>query len=179
MISIRKNVYVISGGPGFGKSSLINALKKKGFYCGEDVAREFIKEQIRIGGKTLPWNNRLEFSKIILKKRVKQYKDAPNGKICFFDRGILDLIGYIVKEGLKVPTEFYKVVEKYKYQEVTFFTPPWQKIFNKKSKRRESFNDAVAIHNSIKKVYKRLGYKTINLPKTSADKRAVFILSKI
>ena len=151
-------------------------MKKEGFYCGNDVAREFIEEQIRSGGKALPWDNRKEFSKIILEKRIKQYEDAPEGDVCFFDRGIPDLIGYLIKAGLKVPDEYYKSAKSHPYQKIVFFTPPWQATFEKDPDRHETFGEAVIIHNAIKKVYQDLGYKVIDVPKTSVDKRIEFIL---
>ncbi|UCD03914.1 MAG: AAA family ATPase [Candidatus Woesearchaeota archaeon] len=176
---MNKLIYVISGGPGFGKSALIDALDRRSFYCGKDVAREFIKEQIISGGEILPQNNRLEFQKIILQRRIKQYKDAPEGKICFFDRGIPDLIGYLTKENLEVPNEYYLASNKYRYEKIVFLTPPWQEIFEKDSERSETFREAKIIHKAIEKAYKDLSYKIINVPKGSINKRVEFILLKI
>ncbi|MBW2990272.1 AAA family ATPase [Candidatus Woesearchaeota archaeon] len=176
---MNKNIYVVSGGPGFGKSALIDALEKKGFYVGKDVAREFIEEQKRTGGKILHYVHRLEFNKEVLQRRIKQYKDTPENKICFFDRGIPDLIAYLVKYELKVPNEFYEAANKYKYQKTVFFTPPWQEIFeNDPKKRHENFEEAVSIHNTIEKVYQELGYEIINIPKTSVSERVEFVLLK-
>jgi len=176
---IQKSIYVITGGPGFGKSALIDALEKKGFHCGKDVAREFIKEQISNGGKIFPWSNRIEFSKIILQKRIKQYENALKGKICFFDRGIPDIIGFFIKDELEVPQEFFKAERDYKYKKIVFLTPPWLEIYKKDNVRRMDYNEAVVIHNILKKLYQELGYEIINIPKVQVSERVKFILSKI
>ena len=39
---------VLAGGPGTGKTSVINALKKERFYCFEEAAREIFNEFINI-----------------------------------------------------------------------------------------------------------------------------------
>jgi len=170
-----KQIYVISGGPGFGKTALITALKKKGFLCGIDVAREYI-----YSGEKIPPRNTIKFNKIIMKKRIQQYKDAPKEKVIFFDRGIPDSVGYIKYRKLKIPEEYNAYAKKFRYQKNIFLTPPWKKIFEADEKKRsETFNEAATIHNMIKKVYQDLDYKIINVPKTSISKRVDFILSKI
>jgi len=50
---LRKEVrfYVITGGPGVGKTSLVSELNKFGFLTVPEDARKIIKEQIKIGGE--------------------------------------------------------------------------------------------------------------------------------
>ena len=63
-----KKRIVITGGPGTGKTLIINSLKKKGFYCFDEVSREIILQQNIKKGDATPWNNILEFSKMLLFK---------------------------------------------------------------------------------------------------------------
>jgi predicted ATPase len=42
--------YVLTGGPGAGKTTLLNQLEEMGYMCVPEVAREIIREQMRIGG---------------------------------------------------------------------------------------------------------------------------------
>ncbi len=49
------NFYVISGGPGVGKRTLLKELQKKGYTIVPEVARDLIKEQQRTRGEALPW----------------------------------------------------------------------------------------------------------------------------
>ena len=81
--------YIISGAPGTGKTTIINALKKKDYYCAEEISRELIAEQISIGGSILPWKDQ------IANRRYKQYLDSPENCICFFDRSSVDCIAYL------------------------------------------------------------------------------------
>ena len=40
---------VVSGGPGAGKTTLVDELKRRGFCCVPEVARQIIQEQVRDG----------------------------------------------------------------------------------------------------------------------------------
>ena len=55
------NKFVITGGPGFGKTSLLKELEKKGYKVFHEAARAIIEEQEKLDNPTLPWKNRIEF----------------------------------------------------------------------------------------------------------------------
>jgi predicted ATPase len=48
------NLYIISGGPGSGKSTLQKALAQQGFPCMPEAGRAIIQHQLSIGGTALP-----------------------------------------------------------------------------------------------------------------------------
>jgi predicted ATPase len=52
------NLFVISGGPGAGKTIILLELARLGFRYVPEVARQIIQEQIQSGGKALPWADR-------------------------------------------------------------------------------------------------------------------------
>ena len=53
----KTGLYVITGGPGTGKTSLIEELKTVGYQTVKEVARDIIKEQQLQGGNALPWKD--------------------------------------------------------------------------------------------------------------------------
>ncbi|PID68155.1 MAG: hypothetical protein CR968_03115, partial [Flavobacteriia bacterium] len=60
MTSIQR--YIITGAPGSGKSSLLEALKLRGYHCFDEVSRLIIKEQQQINGQLLPWDDLAGFA---------------------------------------------------------------------------------------------------------------------
>lgn len=171
--------FVITGGPGFGKTSIISALEAKGYFCFHEFSRSLIKEQLAVGGDILPWKNLESFSRIVFEMRLKQFEEAPENQTCFYDRGIPDVIAYLNKDGIELNSYYTKALEEYNYNNIVFLTPPWKEIFVNDTERMENFNASVEAHQHIKSTYEQLGYTTIDLPKLSIKDRIEFILSSV
>ena len=79
---------VLAGAPGTGKTSVINGLKKKNFYCFEEAARD-IFDEFKLKGLEFK-TNPVEISKNIFKKRKLDFETANQldckQNIIFFDR---------------------------------------------------------------------------------------------
>ena len=171
--------YIISGAPGTGKTTIINALKKKDYYCVEEISRELIAEQIFIGGNILPWKDQIAFENKIAQKRYKQYLDSPENCICFFDRSSVDCIAYLNNNKLESTSQINQIIKNCIFNKTVFYTPIWEEIYKNDSERQESFDQSIKIDKHLKDSYIKFGYTIIEIPKTTLDKRVNFILSQI
>ena len=59
-------LFVITGGPGSGKSTLIDALAGHGICTMPEAGRAIIRDQVAIGGEALPWSDRRAFAELML-----------------------------------------------------------------------------------------------------------------
>lgn len=168
---------VITGGPSTGKTSIINAFSNLHYNTFPEVARVVIKNQLKINSNKVPWNDVSGFSKLVLKKQIIDFNDAKRG-FNIYDRGIPDLIGYINHGNQDLFKDLKLNAEKLKYKFV-FMLPPWEDIYETDNERRENYEDAVKIYESIKKAYASLSYKLIEVPKDTLPNRVLFILKKI
>jgi predicted ATPase len=171
--------YVITGGPGFGKTSIIDELEVRGYHSVHEISRSIIKEQLESGGDVLPWKNLATFSRLVFEKRIQQHINTPNHKHSFFDRGIPDVIAYMVRDELELPDKYVHALSEYNYNEIVFLTPPWEEIFINDNERKENFEQACDIHQFITDTYSKLGYKTVEIPKLKIKERVDFILEQI
>ena len=57
---------VVTGGPGSGKSTLIDALERDGHARSVEAGRAIIRDQVAIGGPALPWNDPELFAELML-----------------------------------------------------------------------------------------------------------------
>lgn len=57
----RPNFHVITGGPGSGKTTLIDMLASQGFHHMPEAGRAIIRDQVAIGGTALPWADRAAY----------------------------------------------------------------------------------------------------------------------
>jgi len=173
IMSTHSNRYIITGGPGSGKSSLLSALVDKSYQGFEEISRVIIREQHENGGDMVPWLNLAAFAELCYEKMSSQLDDCKSDCTCFYDRGLPDIIAYVRRGGLEVPTKYFEKVKA--YNKTVFLTPPWQEIFINDNERPESYEDAVEINKFLKSTYSELGFKIIELPKISIKERVTFI----
>lgn len=170
------NFYIISGGPGSGKSSLLMALKDQGYTTMPEAGRTIIQNQVAIGGSALPWANRQAFAELMLGGELRSYHEAKGmaGPV-FFDRGVPDVVGYLRVCGLNVPAHIATAAEKSRYNRRVFMAPPWREIFHEDEERKQTWAEAVATCEAMVSAYEALGYEIALLPLVSVAERAAFV----
>ncbi len=172
---------VITGGPGTGKSTVINELEKRKYDCMHEISREVTIMAKKNGIEQLFLKDPMLFSKLLLEGRVQQFLRAEKlrSNLVFFDRGIPDVFAYMNYLGVSYPSVFINQSKQHKYYDALFIMPPWKEIYITDSERYESFEQSLAIYNHLKIAYKDLGYTIIEVPFGTAEERANFILEKI
>jgi len=167
---------VITGGPGSGKSSLIDELENKKFNCEKEIVRSLTLEGKKDGNDQLFLKEPLNFSKTLLDLRISQFNKKQVASITFFDRGVQDTLAYLNFIKTKYDNDLLKKCEKVKYQMV-FILPPWKEIYEQDKCRYETFEESIKIYEEIIKIYHFFKMKTIILEKDSIDNRIKKILS--
>ena len=167
---------VISGGPGGGKTTIINALKELGYFCYDEISRDLIEKGKKNHGHNLFVKNPMKFSNILWEKREEQYKDSMTQKKytkVFFDRSLLDITSYLEFIG-KRNINLEKQLKYFKY-DLVFLVKPNKNIYKKDFSRYEDFNESIKIHNILKKNYQN-NFKTVNVPFKKLSERLNFII---
>ncbi|MFN3917464.1 MAG: AAA family ATPase [Flavobacteriales bacterium] len=166
---------IITGGPGTGKTSVVRELKRRGYLCFEEKAREVIKEELLAGTNHVPWQDLASFSEKVFHKIVCDLKRSRLNEPNFFDRGIPDILAYLKNANLPIADFYYDEIKKGHYHQEVFITPPWPGIYATDNERRESFEGCIALHHSLIDVYRELGFTVVELPLVSIDKRIEII----
>lgn len=171
------HMFVVTGGPGSGKSTLIDALRSRGFGTMPEAGRAIIRDQVRIGGASLPWANRTMFAELMLGWELRSWHEASafNGLV-FMDRGIADVVGYLTLCGLPVPAHVEAAAEVYRYNRKVFIASYWEAIYGQDAERRQGRDEARETSKVMSETYTRLGYQLIELPTVTVRERADFIV---
>lgn len=169
---------IITGGPGTGKSTIINELIKRNYTCLEEISRQVTLDAKKEGIDQLFLSNPLLFSELLLKGRAQQFQSVKNIKsdIVFFDRGIPDVLAYMDFIGDEYPARFVETCKNSKYDAV-FILKPWKAIYTSDNERYESFNEAQDIHKHLINTYQSYNYQLIDVPFDTVEKRTDFILN--
>nr|WP_220458681.1 ATP-binding protein [Flavobacterium sp. xlx-221] len=168
------------GGPGSGKTTVIEGLANKGYTCYPEISRQVTLEAQKRGVDQLFLKEPLLFSELLLEGRVKQFTDAINddSALVFLDRGIPDVLAYMHYIGDTYPTAFDDACKKHIYTKI-FIMPPWQDIYVSDNERYENFEQAKLIHNHLVETYQNYGYTLFEVPKENLENRIQFILNNI
>lgn len=171
---------VITGGPGTGKSSIINELNKRGYICFDEISRQVTLEAREKGIEQLFLTEPLLFSELLLKGRLKQFYDADQyeGVPIFLDRGLPDVLAYMDYFNSDYPIEFVETCQNNRYDHV-FVLAPWLEIFVSDTVRYENFEQAELIHKHLLNSYKNFGYNLVDVPFETVEKRSDFILNTL
>jgi len=178
--TVSKKIVVLIGGPGTGKSTIIDRLKEKGYCCYPEISRQVTMKAQEEGIEQLFLENPLLFSELLLEGRKKQYENAIKepDKIIFLDRGIPDVLAYMNYIGDQYPPSFEKACTDHLYTKIFLF-PPWEEIFISDQERYENFEQSKNIDVHLVETYKKYGYELIEVPKDTVDNRILFILDQI
>lgn len=171
---------VLTGGPGAGKTAVIEHIAHLGFRCCQEVGRQVIQSQVEQGGKAVPWQDKAAFrDRMLFAEQANLARVADHEGTVFFDRGLVDVYGYSRLEGLTVPPSLVSACEAHRYHDPVFLFPPWKAIFTNDKERKQSFAEAVATFEIMQTAYRHFGYTPMEVPRAPVHIRAEFILDRV
>lgn len=175
-----KKTIVLIGGPGSGKTTLINALSEKGYTCLPEISRDVTLAAQKNGVDQLFLEQPLLFSELLLQGRIKQFQEAVNSENhpVFIDRGIPDVLAYMHYIGDSYPVSFDQACRDHLYDGI-FMLPPWEEIYQSDNERYETYEQAIQIHEHLIETYRKYGYEPIMVPKDTVEGRIDFLLSQL
>jgi len=174
---------VITGGPGTGKTTLLEKMKEHDYKVVPEAAREFLSGKGERRKKILA-RDQLVMARNIHRIQQEQHKTVTDRHL--LDRSPIDPIAYIEADEKKPTRGTLRVAKAYDPEMVFLLAP--LKNYKKDATRKEDETTAKKIHDRIRQVYARLGHKIIDVPDFSAPgmeeteavaKRAEFVKRKI
>ena len=167
---------VLTGAPCSGKTTLIQALAKRGHRVVPETARAYI-DQCLSQGLTLPQikADPLKFEQKILLEKVALEATLPRDQLIFMDRAIPDSIAYYRFEGLD-PAEPLHHSRTVRYETIFLLE---RLAFEQDAVRSEDADDAARLETMLTDCYGMLGYVVVRVPVMGIDARIRFILQHL
>lgn len=174
------HIFVITGGPGSGKSSLIAALADEGWHRTAEAGRAIIRDQVAIGGAALPWADRGLFAELMLQWDMRSHREASAlAAPVLCDRGVPDVLGYLQLCGLPIPDHARQAAGSFRYNRTVFIAPHWPEIFAQDAERKQDIAEAETTCRAMARTYTALGYDLVELPLAGIAERAAFVRERI
>ena len=119
-----RKFFVVTGGPGAGKTTVLMTLQRLGYQVVPEVARQIIQEQVASGGTALPWQDRESYTSLMLQRSIQSFVDnTPAKSVTFADRGIPDTLCYARLTGLADHETILAACHEYRYAQLVFNRP--------------------------------------------------------
>ena len=173
----KTNWYVITGGPGSGKTTVVNHLNMLGYHTTIEHARHFIDTQM-ITGKSVEEirKNQVHFQKGILDMQIIQEKSLSPDELVFLDRALPDALAYYLFLNLPVDKRLEDVLQNVFYKKVFILKP--LPLVNDYA-RREDEAAQKKISDLITEVYESLPFPVVHVPLLPPMERVEFILKNL
>lgn len=172
-----QNLYVITGAPCSGKSTLLDLLRKKKYRVTPEVARVLIDKELSLG-KTIEEIRKDEsiFQEKILDIKEKFEETLNQEDIFFLDRGIPDSYAYFKLLGISNP-DLIKRSLRNNYKKVFILE---NCPFKKDYARIETEEDQKKLFVLLKEAYTKAGAEIVFVPVFDTKKERVdFVLKNL
>ncbi len=169
---------VITGAPGTGKTTLLQALAAQGYPVMPESARAVIRERRAAGLPPRPAPR--AFADEILRRDLAAYEASARlrGPV-FFDRGVVEAIGLRHEAAALPAADVDALLRRYPVHRSVFLLPPWAAIFCSDAERDQTFDEAQAVHQRIVRWYEECGYRLHTVPEGSVAERVSHVLETL
>jgi predicted ATPase len=175
---IKLNFYIITGGPGGGKTSLLETLASKGYDYIPETARQIIKERLSKGLTARP--DAKTFATEIFDRDWKNFISNSNlSALLFFDRSFIDSACMVFDSDISTYDKIKDTHLSNRYNNKVFITPPWQEIYCNDAERDQSFEQSIEVYQRLQNWYEEHDYDVVILPKDTIESRVKFILAQV
>ncbi len=177
------NKYVITGGPGVDKTTIINYLSDLGYSVVQEAATDLIRKELAQQIEA-PWS-KADFNEKVAKlqeERQGETEDLDGSGGIFFDRCPVDAISYDLLYDFEPTHPTIRIVQslldKNYYNKKVFLIENLGSCLQTEV-RAETLDQVLKIESLLEKNYRALGFQIVRIPACPVEERARKIMAEI
>ncbi|RAO47516.1 hypothetical protein ONO86_02934 [Micromonospora noduli] len=169
--------YVLTGAPGAGKTSVIEALRHRGHVTVREAATDLIAKR-QAQGRAEPWHDHGFVDAVAALQHHRQVGSDARQPVQFYDRSPLCALALARHLGRPIgpvlTAEVDRIMRERTYQRVVFLISPLGFIRHTAA-RQISYADALAFARLHREVYEEHGHQLVDVPAGSVRTRVALI----
>lgn len=153
LINNKKFKVVLTGGPGVGKTTIVNQLKGLGFDVKIEVFTELFEKANREGKleDLLEDGSKILHDLVTLQHSLESEDNAKG--ITFYDRSMVDIVGFAPQINTKFSLSDEIIVNEAEYDLVFIIEPLQAEYYVQNSVRRQNYDESLKHHLKIVDAY--------------------------
>lgn len=169
-------LYVITGAPCSGKTTLINELERRGYRVFPEVAREYVDEELAKGRAIEEVvGDQQAFQEEVCRRKSERESSITEPGPVFLDRGLPDTRAYVRVRGVTEHPWMTDCIEGARYEKV-FLLEPLPIVAD--YLRKETSEEQRTIHQAILEAYRSCGYEPVIVPVLPSEDRVQFVIDR-
>jgi predicted ATPase len=181
-IKSKQEHYILMGGPGVGKTTLINRIKELNYATVQEAARDVIQQE-REMGLELSWN-RPGFRESIVELQIKRQEEAAclDALQVFFDRSPFDTMTYCllnkVRPSERLISAVQGVLDSHYYNNTVFLIENIGACTSD-GIRSETEEESLIIQAAMRQTYDLLGFEIVHIVPGTIESRVNQIIRTV
>jgi len=180
LYSAERKWVILTGGPGVGKTSLVDHFARHGYHVIHEAATDLIRE--RLAEKIeQPWNQD-GFNMSVLQLLIHRQAAAEGATLVFMDRSPIDVLTYSFLQNDRAHDQITDLVDhlidEQPYHKTVFLIENLGDC-EQNEVRPETLDEALRIESHIEDHYRRYNFEVIRIPRASIEERANLILQHL
>lgn len=173
--------FVLTGGPGVGKTSLIEELKARGYQTIPETYAVLYSQAIAQNTLVTFFADSVALYENILNEQLRWEQHLDGQAIVFLDRSTVDILAFAKHFNVPLSDEFIERAKR-SYDLIFFLEPLPKDLYKRCNERKESYEEAEGLHHLIKKTYREMGFaekQLIEVPFGTIQERIDFMSKKL
>lgn len=167
---------ILTGAPCSGKSSLIEALEKKGYQIIPEVFQLLYAQAFENKSADTFFVDQLALRYRLMHAQIDLESRLDSGRITFLDRSVWDIIFFGEWYNIQMPPDLYSLAAHQRYDYVFFLDLLPRQFYQTTQFRGESFELAQKMHHFFLEKYRKTGLSILQVPFDTIENRADYIL---
>jgi len=175
---IQTEIHVIAGGPCSGKTTILHALRARGYRVEVETSERLLEAGIAEGRTSAEIRaDPVEWQRRVFGEDHRLFESLPTDALVFTDTSFIEDLVFGRRAGIVAGPNLVSWLRAKRYKKV-FFLDPLQS-YEQSQVRMESHAVAHQISGQVRECYRAYDYELVVVPSASVDERLALILSHV